>query len=222
MVPFARMPGLVIQPESWFELGNPNLETVCIDLAYRWPGGDSPLFTSGDDERGSPPDHRARFTSWFLRLLHRGGAEYWFDPASPAWATPGSSIAAASHPPRCPTGSADWSPPSARCSDEDSTTGPSPTAWGSPEATSRRSSATSSMPRPIMRRQGPSHCRMRRGVEDAPHERSPTVRLRRIDAPYTDYMDSYCVEIVAFLLPRVIVKPPFTLIGVPAASSKLS
>ena len=42
MVPFARMPGLVIQPESWFELGNPNVETVCIDLGYRWPGGGHP------------------------------------------------------------------------------------------------------------------------------------------------------------------------------------
>jgi hypothetical protein len=73
--------GLVVQPESWFELGNPNFETVCIDLAYRWPGGESPLFTSGDDQRGSPPRIIASgFTSWFLRLLHRGGAEYWFDP----------------------------------------------------------------------------------------------------------------------------------------------
>jgi hypothetical protein len=81
MIPFARMPGLVVQPESWFELGNPNFETVCIDLAYRWPGGDSPLFTSGDDQRGSPPRIIApSFTAWFLRLLHRGGAEYWFDP----------------------------------------------------------------------------------------------------------------------------------------------
>jgi hypothetical protein len=81
MIPFARMPGLVVQPESWFELGNPNFETVCIDLAYRWPGGESPLFTSGDDQRGSPPRIiAAGFTSWFLRLLHRGGAEYWFEP----------------------------------------------------------------------------------------------------------------------------------------------
>ena len=35
MVPFARVPDLVVQPESWFELGNPNVETICIDLAYR-------------------------------------------------------------------------------------------------------------------------------------------------------------------------------------------
>ena len=81
MVPFARVPGMVVQPESWIELGNPNLETVCLDLAYRWPGGECPLFTSGDDERQSPPRIIATgFTSWFLRLLHRGGAEYWFDP----------------------------------------------------------------------------------------------------------------------------------------------
>jgi hypothetical protein len=81
MIPFARMPGLVVQPESWFELGNPNLETICIDLAYRWPGGDCPLFTSGDDERRSPPRVIAPgFAAWFLRLLHRGGAEYWFEP----------------------------------------------------------------------------------------------------------------------------------------------
>ena len=83
MIPFNRMPGVAIQPESWFELGNPNYETICIDLAYRWPGsgGESPLFTSGDDLRGTLPRIIATgFTSWFLRLLHRGGAEYWFDP----------------------------------------------------------------------------------------------------------------------------------------------
>jgi hypothetical protein len=81
MVPFSKVPGLVIQPESWFEIGNPNLETICIDLAYRWPGGDCPLFTSGDDDRRSPARIIAPgFTAWFLRLLHRGGAEYWFEP----------------------------------------------------------------------------------------------------------------------------------------------
>ncbi len=81
MVPFARMPGLVVQPESWIELGNPNLETVCLDLAYSWPEGGNPLFTSGDDMRQSPPRIIATgFAEWFLRLLHRGGAEYWFDP----------------------------------------------------------------------------------------------------------------------------------------------
>src|SRR5438132_10816976 len=55
MVPFARVPELVVQPESWFELGNPNVETVCIDLAYRWPGGSPPVFTSGDDQSRSRP-----------------------------------------------------------------------------------------------------------------------------------------------------------------------
>jgi len=81
MVPFARIPGMVIQPESWFELGNPNWETICLDLAYRWPGGDSPVFTSGDDASGSPPRIIAPgFAAWFLRLLHAGGAEFWFEP----------------------------------------------------------------------------------------------------------------------------------------------
>jgi hypothetical protein len=80
MVPFARVPELMVQPESWFELGNPNLETVCIDLAYRWPGGDCPIFTSGDDQAGSRPKVIATsFESWFLTLLNQGGQEYWFD-----------------------------------------------------------------------------------------------------------------------------------------------
>src|SRR5262249_51567326 len=80
MVPFARVPDLVVQPESWFELGNPNVETVCIDLAYRWPGGDCPIFTSGDDQSQSrPPVVAPRSDGWFLPLLHRGGQEYWFD-----------------------------------------------------------------------------------------------------------------------------------------------
>lgn len=80
MIPFATMADLVVQPESWFELGNPNVETVCIDLAYAWPGGDCPIFTSGDDATGSPPRIIApSFEAWFLRLLHEGGREYWFD-----------------------------------------------------------------------------------------------------------------------------------------------
>ncbi len=55
MIPFARVPEMIVQPESWFELGNPNLQTVCVDLAYRLPGGGHPVFTSGDDAGGSPP-----------------------------------------------------------------------------------------------------------------------------------------------------------------------
>jgi hypothetical protein len=79
MVPFARVPGLVMQPESWFELGNPNVETVCLDLAYRWPSGGFPVFTSGDDERRSPPRVIApSFEAWFLGVLASGGREYWF------------------------------------------------------------------------------------------------------------------------------------------------
>lgn len=81
MIPFARVPDLVVQPESWFELGNPETETVCIDLAYRWPGGDCPIFSSGDDQRQSQPRVIApSFESWFVRLLHEGGRVYWFDP----------------------------------------------------------------------------------------------------------------------------------------------
>lgn len=81
MVPFARMPELLVQPESWFELGNPNVETVCIDLAYHWPGGGSPIFTSGDDLTGSRPSVIALgFDEWFVRLLRSGGREYWFTP----------------------------------------------------------------------------------------------------------------------------------------------
>lgn len=81
MIPFARMPGMIVQPESWFELGNPNVQTVCIDLAYRFPDGGHPIFTSGDDAHGSPPRIIARgFNEWFLELLRQGGREYWFDP----------------------------------------------------------------------------------------------------------------------------------------------
>ncbi len=55
MIPFARVPEMIVQPESWFELGNPNLQTICIDLGYRLPGGSFPIFTSGDDASESPP-----------------------------------------------------------------------------------------------------------------------------------------------------------------------
>ncbi len=80
MIPFARMPGMIVQPESWFELGNPNLQTICIDLGYRLPGAGNPIFTSGDDTRNSPPRIIARsFDEWFIELLRQGGREYWFD-----------------------------------------------------------------------------------------------------------------------------------------------
>jgi hypothetical protein len=89
MVPFATVPGLVVQPESWFELGNPNRETVCIDLGYRRPEGGSPVFTSGDDERGTRPRIIApSFDAWFLRLLVEGGREYWFEQASTDFGDP--------------------------------------------------------------------------------------------------------------------------------------
>jgi hypothetical protein len=80
MVPFARVPTMIVQPESWFELGNPNVETICIDLGFRWPGGGHIVFTSGDDASGSLPRIIATsFDEWFLELLRHGGREYWFD-----------------------------------------------------------------------------------------------------------------------------------------------
>ena len=89
MILFARMDELHIQPESWFELGNPNVETVCIDLAYRWPGGGCPVFVSGDDVAGTKPRIIARsFDEWFLNLLSHGGREYWLEPGFEGYGTP--------------------------------------------------------------------------------------------------------------------------------------
>ncbi|HKI19634.1 MAG TPA: SMI1/KNR4 family protein [Isosphaeraceae bacterium] len=83
MIAFARVPEMIVQPESWFEIGNPNQQTICIDLAYRLPGGGCPIFTSGDDEARSTPRIIARsFDEWFLQLMREGGREYWFDSAS--------------------------------------------------------------------------------------------------------------------------------------------
>ncbi len=83
MIAFARVPEMIVQPESWFELGNPNQQTICIDLAYRLPGGGCPIFTSGDDEARARPRIIARsFDEWFLELMRQGGREYWFDPRS--------------------------------------------------------------------------------------------------------------------------------------------
>ncbi len=83
MIPFARVPEMIVQPESWFELGNPNRQTICIDLAYRLPGGGCPIFTSGDDLARSSPRIIARsFDEWFLELMCQGGREYWFDARS--------------------------------------------------------------------------------------------------------------------------------------------
>ncbi len=81
MILFSKMRDLIIQPESWFELGNPNVETVCIDLAYRWPGGCHPIFVSGDERAGTRPRIIARsFEEWFLELLRQEGREYWLAP----------------------------------------------------------------------------------------------------------------------------------------------
>lgn len=91
MIPFARVPGLLVQPESWFELGNPGAETVCIDLGYRWPGpgGDRPLFTSGDDDRGRAPMVIApSFEAWLARIVREGGREFWLDAGFAALGDP--------------------------------------------------------------------------------------------------------------------------------------
>jgi hypothetical protein len=83
MIAFARVPEMIVQPESWFELGNPDQQTICIDLAYRLPGGGCPIFTSGDDRSHSAPRIIAKsFDEWFVELLRQGGREYWFDPRS--------------------------------------------------------------------------------------------------------------------------------------------
>lgn len=89
MIPFAKVPGMAVQPESWFELGNPDRETICIDLAYQWPRGGCPIFTSGDDETGSAPRVIASsFEAWLLRLLREGGRPFWFDPGFPSLGHP--------------------------------------------------------------------------------------------------------------------------------------
>jgi hypothetical protein len=89
MILFGPIDDLRIQPESWFELGNPNVETVCIDLAFRWPGGGCPIFVSGDEESGTKPRIIARgFEEWFLRLLDNGGREYWLDPVFEDYGAP--------------------------------------------------------------------------------------------------------------------------------------
>ena len=100
MIPFARVPDMIVQPESWFELGNPNLQTICIDLAYRLPGGGFPIFTSGDDQsaasRGSSPAASRNGSS---SCCGKGGANTGSTPALSISATPGSRIAAMSpHP----------------------------------------------------------------------------------------------------------------------------
>lgn len=81
MIAFARMPELAVQPEGWYELGNPGAETVCIDLALAEGDGEAPVFTSGDDERQTRPRIIApSFEAWFLQVLREGGRVYWFDP----------------------------------------------------------------------------------------------------------------------------------------------
>jgi hypothetical protein len=89
MIPFARVAEMIVQPESWFELGNPSQQTICIDLAYRLPSAGSPIFTSGDDATRTAPRIIARsFDEWFLELMRQGGREYWLDPRSADFGDP--------------------------------------------------------------------------------------------------------------------------------------
>ena len=76
MVPFARVPGLLVQPESWFELGNPNeAETICIDLglplAPRRRRADLRLGRRPD--RPAAADHRAELRRLVRPAPPRGG-----------------------------------------------------------------------------------------------------------------------------------------------------
>ncbi len=120
---------MIVQPESWFELGNPNLQTVCVDLAYRLPDGGSPIFTSGDDASRSPPRIIARsFEEWFLELLRQGGREYWFDPDSSTSATPGSRTADTCRARRCAIGSGPM-PSGSGPADAGPMNGTSPPGW---------------------------------------------------------------------------------------------
>ena len=101
------MPDLVVQPESWFELGNPNVETICIDLAYRWPGGGYPIFTSGDDAVAEPArgSSRGASRSGSSSCCARAAANTGSTRASSISATPGRRIAATRRSPSFPTGS---------------------------------------------------------------------------------------------------------------------
>ena len=96
MIPFARVPDMIVQPESWFELGNPNLQTVCIDLAYRLPGRRLPDLHLGRRRtravrRGSSP---AASRSGSSSCCGRGAENTGSTPTSRISATPGSRTAA--------------------------------------------------------------------------------------------------------------------------------
>ena len=73
MIVFSQMHDLLVQPESWFELGNPNVETICVDLAYRWPGGGNPVFSSGDEQTRSIP----RIIAQLRRVVPHALAPWW-------------------------------------------------------------------------------------------------------------------------------------------------
>ncbi len=81
MILFSRLPGLWVQPESWFELGCPGDETICIDLAYQHPAGGCPIFGSGDERADQKPMIVASsFEQWLITVLRHRGRPYWRDP----------------------------------------------------------------------------------------------------------------------------------------------
>ncbi len=80
---------MLVQPESWFELGNPNRQTICIDLAYRLPGGSYPIFTSGDEEmRQFAADHRPELRGVVSRVTAARGAGVLVRPWLPGFWRP--------------------------------------------------------------------------------------------------------------------------------------
>ena len=121
MVPFARVPGLLVQPESWFELGNPNVETVCLDLGY---GGSPDLHLGRRSARSTRPRLIANdFDAWFLGLLGAGGREYWFDPGFVDLGDPWEAHRANVPVPSLADRLRPFAPGSCRCSARGSTTG---------------------------------------------------------------------------------------------------
>ena len=147
MIPFARVPDLIVQPESWFELGNPNVaDRLHRPGAIVCPGGGFPIFTSGDDAAASPPaDHRAQLRGLVSRAAAAGGPRILVRPRfRRPWRPLAVAPAARRRPRRCPTGSARSPavscPLLARGADERVIAA----TWVSAGPTSSRSSATSS------------------------------------------------------------------------------
>ena len=98
-------PAWSIQPESWFELGNPNLETDLHRPRLSLAGRRLPALHLGRRRTSKPPEaDRPRVHRLVPAAPPPRGAEYWFDPGFSPSATPGSSTAGRS--PRPPARSA--------------------------------------------------------------------------------------------------------------------